>query len=362
MNTWGENLKISIFGESHGNGIGIIADGIPSGIKIEEDFIKSEMRRRAPGQSLLATSRKEADRVEILSGVKDGHTSGTPICGIIRNTNTISRDYQPEMIRPGHADFTGFCRYGKNFDYRGGGYFSGRLTAPLVFAGALAKLALMQKSIFIGAHIAQIYGIKDAAFDPVNLTKTDLLRAGEKDFPVLDDAQGEKMQAAILNARENLNSVGGVIECAVTGLPAGLGSPFFGSAESRLASILFSIPAVKGVEFGEGFGFAGMTGKDANDEFYTDGTEIKTYTNHNAGINGGISNGMPLIFRAAVKPTASISQPQRTVDLEKMENVTHVIKGRHDPCIVPRANVVVESAAALTVLDLYLDGRRNTWQ
>ncbi len=360
MNTWGENIKISIFGESHGMGIGVIVDGIPSGTTINEEFIQSEMHRRAPGQSLLSTPRKEGDKVEILSGIVDGKTSGTPICGIIRNTNTISRDYQPEMIRPGHADFTGFCRYGATHDYRGGGHFSGRLTAPLVFAGALAKTVLQARGITVGAHIKQISDICDDTFDMVHLTEEVLLAAGKKPFPVLNDAQGEKMQDKILRARENLNSVGGIVECGILGIPAGIGSPFFGSVESRLSSMMFSIPAVKGIEFGAGFAFTEMTGKDANDEFVTDGEAVKTRTNHNAGINGGISNGMPIIFRCVIKPTPSISQPQQTVNISKMENVTHIVKGRHDPCVVHRANVVVECAAALTILDLLQDGRRMT--
>lgn len=359
MNTWGENIKISIFGESHGIGIGIVVDGIPSGTMIDEEFIQREMRRRAPGQNLLSTPRKEGDCVEILSGVVNGKTCGTPICGIIRNTNTISRDYQPEFLRPGHADYTGFCRYGETHDYRGGGHFSGRLTAPLVFAGTLAKTALKKHGISVGAHIQQIGNIHDDSFDMITLTENDLYAAGKKSFPTLNDVQGEKMQEIILHARENQNSVGGIIECGILGVPAGVGSPFFGSIESRLSSIMFSVPAVKGIEFGSGFAFAEMSGKDANDEFYIDGTAIKTHTNHNAGVNGGISNGMPIVFRCAIKPTPSISQPQKTVDISKMKNVTHVVKGRHDPCVVHRANVVIESAAALAMLDMILDGRRN---
>ena len=358
MNTWGENIKISIFGESHGNGIGVVIDGIPSGTVIDDSFILNEMQRRAPGKNLISTPRKESDTVEILSGVVNGKTSGTPICGIIKNTNTISKDYQPEMIRPGHADFTGFCRYGENHDYRGGGHFSGRLTAPLVFAGALAKIVLKSQGISVGAHIKQVDNIYDDSFDSVKLTATDLLRAGQKNFPVLNDVQGEKMQALIMQARENQNSVGGVVECGIIGMPKGLGSPFFGSVESRLSSMMFSVPAVKGIEFGAGFSFAKMSGKEANDEFYTDGNAVKTYTNHNAGINGGISNGMPIIFRCVIKPTPSIALPQQTVDIKKMKNATHVIKGRHDPCIVHRANVVIESAAAITILDMLQDGRR----
>lgn len=358
MNTWGENIKISIFGESHGNGIGVVIDGIPPGTVIDDSFIQNEMQRRAPGKNLLSTPRKESDKVEILSGVVNGKTSGTPICGIIKNTNTISKDYQPEMIRPGHADFTGFCRYGKSHDYRGGGHFSGRLTAPLVFAGALAKIVLKSQGIAIGAHIKQIGNVCDDSFDSVELTESDLLCAGQKSFPTLNDAQGELMQALIMQARENQNSVGGVVECGILGIPKGIGSPFFGSVESRLSSMMFSVPAVKGIEFGAGFAFAEMNGKDANDEFFTNGNTIATSTNHNAGINGGISNGMPVIFRCVIKPTPSIALPQQTVDIKKMENVTHIVKGRHDPCIVHRANVVIESAAAIAILDMLQDGRR----
>lgn len=356
MNLWGNNFKVSIFGESHGNGIGVVIDGIPSGLELDMGFIESEMARRAPGKNGMSTPRKEADSVEILSGFFDGKTTGTPLCGIIRNTNTRSKDYNKNLMRPGHADFTGFMRYGASHDFRGGGHFSGRITAPLVFAGAIAKSVLKDNGIFVGSHIKNIYGITDTSFDKVNVNAEVFDEIAKKDFPVIDDLTGEKMKKTILEARDNQNSVGGEIECAVVGMPSGVGAPFFGSVESRISSMMFSIPAVKGIEFGKGFEFSSMYGKDANDEFYIDDNgNVKTYTNNNSGINGGISNGMPIVFNVAVKPTPSVSQKQRTIDLEKMTNTEIEIHGRHDPCIVHRATVVVESGAAIAVLDMLMD-------
>ena len=351
MNTWGNKLKISIFGESHGEGIGVIIDGIPSGLSLDTDFIRQEMNRRAPGKNKLSTPRSEADEVEILSGVLNGTTTGTPICGIIRNTNTRSHDYTPNLLRPGHADFTGFQKYGKTHDFRGGGHFSGRITAPLVFAGAIAKLALAQDGITVGSHIKSIHGISEASFLDTDLSKQLLYDISQKDFPVINDTAGQKMQNEILNASANKDSVGGIIECAVLGVTPGFGSPFFASVESLISSMMFSIPAVKGVQFGKGFDFCNMTGVQANDPFQTDGKSIRTTTNNNGGINGGITNGMPIIFSVAVKPTPSIGLEQQTVDTDKMENTTISIKGRHDPCIVHRAAVVVESGAALAILE-----------
>lgn len=351
MNVWGTKLKLSIFGESHGGGIGAIIDGIPSGLDLDMDFIKFEMQRRAPGQNNLSTPRKEADEVEILSGVFNGKTTGTPICGIIRNTNTRSKDYTPNLLRPGHADFTGFAKYGKAHDFRGGGHFSGRITAALVFAGAIAKQILADKGITIGSHIKKIHGIEELSFMSANLTPEFLKEICQKDFPVIDNQSGEKMKAEILNAAADKNSVGGIIECAAIGVAPGIGSPFFASLESLISSLVFSIPAVKGIEFGCGFDIADMYGADANDPFQTDGEKIYTTTNNNGGINGGISNGMPIIFSVAVKPTPSIAKAQNTVDTDKMENTSLEINGRHDPCIVQRAAVVVESAAALAILE-----------
>ncbi len=354
MNTWGSKLKVSIFGESHGIGIGVILDGIPSGLTLDTDFINREMSRRAPGRDKLSTPRKEADEVEILSGVVDGKTTGTPICGIIRNTNTRSHDYTPNLLRPGHADFTGFQKYGETHDFRGGGHFSGRITAPLVFAGAIAKLALAKEGITVGSHIKSIHGVSEASFLDCDLTPQKLQSISAKAFPVMCDEIGEKMQKEILDAAADKNSVGGILECAVLGIKPGFGSPFFASVESLISSMMFSIPAVKGIEFGRGFDFCNLTGIEANDPFETDGKEIYTTTNNNGGINGGITNGMPVIFSLAIKPTPSIAKEQKTVDTDKMENTTIEIKGRHDPCIVQRAAVVAECAAALAILEAKL--------
>lgn len=354
MNTWGSKLKISIFGESHGTGIGVVLDGIPSGLNIDFDFIHNEMQRRAPGKDKLSTPRKEADEVEILSGTVNGTTCGTPICGIIRNTNTRSKDYTPNLLRPGHADYTGFEKYGKSHDFRGGGHFSGRITAPLVFAGAIAKQCLSQHGITIASHIKEIHGICENSFLDYDLTPEFLNNITTKSFPVISDELGKKMQKEIIDAASDKNSVGGIIECAAIGIKPGFGSPFFASLESQIASLMFSIPAVKGIEFGKGFEMCRMTGYEANDPFETDGKKIYTTTNNNGGINGGISNGMPLIFSVGIKPTPSIAKEQSTVDTITMKNVKLEINGRHDPCIVQRAAVVVESAAALAILEATL--------
>lgn len=354
MNVWGNRLKISIFGESHGTGIGVVVDGIPSGLKVDVDFIRQEMQRRAPGRDKLSTPRKEGDEVEILSGIVNGFTTGTPICGIIRNNNTRSKDYHKELLRPGHADFTGFARYGETHDFRGGGHFSGRITAPLVFAGALAKLALKERGVFIGTHIKSIGDVCEKGFLDCELNKDLLESVTQKPFPVMDERLGERMQQTIISAAAEKNSVGGIIECAAIGLKPGVGAPFFASLESQISSMMFSIPAVKGIEFGRGFDLTKMTGFDANDEFYTDGEKIMTRTNNNGGINGGISNGMPVVFSVAVKPTPSIAKKQNTVDMEKMENSEIEIQGRHDPCIVQRAAVVVEGGTAIALLEAIL--------
>ncbi len=329
MNTFGEQLKLSIFGESHGNGIGMVIDGLPPGLAVDEAFIAAEMARRAPGNSSQSTPRKEADQVELLSGVFNGVTTGAPICGMIRNTNTRSKDYTPELPRPGHADLTAHIKYNGYTDYRGGGHFSGRLTAPLVFAGALCKSLLAKNDISVTAKITEIGGITG-------------------------DGLTEAMEDAILRAGNEGDSVGGIIETSAANLPAGLGSPFFGSVESRLASMLYSIPAVKGVEFGDGFSLAKMRGSEANDAIVCSGPNYRTRTNHNGGINGGITNGMDLLFRVGIKPKPSISKPQDTVNLLTGEPATLEVHGRHDPCIVPRAVCVVEAAAAIVLADLLL--------
>ena len=351
MNTWGNKIKVTIFGESHGEGIGVVLDGIPSGLDLDMDFINREMKRRAPGQNNLSTPRKEADEPEIMSGVFNGKTCGTSICAVIKNTNTRSNDYTPQLLRPGHADFTGFAKYGSNHDFRGGGHFSGRITAGLVFAGAVAKLVLKERGIEIGSHIKSVHGIAEKSFMDTELTADLLNELSNSSFPVLDQTIGDKMKAEITSAAAKKNSVGGIIECAAIGVNPGAGSPFFDSIESVISSLVFSIPAVKGIEFGRGFDFADMYGSEANDSFETDGKKIYTTTNNNGGLNGGISNGMPILFSVAIKPTPSIAKQQKTVDTDKMENTTVEIKGRHDPCIVSRGAVVVESAAALGILE-----------
>lgn len=354
MNVWGENLKLSIFGESHGRGIGIVVDGIPAGTELDLDEIRREMLRRAPGRDSLSTARHEPDTPEILSGYYNGKTTGTPLAAVIFNTDTRSRDYTPELIRPGHADLTGFAKYGKSHDFRGGGHFSGRITAPLVFAGAIAKQVLKRQNITVGAHITRIGNISDSGFNPIDIDLELLDRLAHKDFPVIDDNAAEKMKALITEKKSELDSVGGIIECAVCGVPCGIGNPFFGSVESRISSMMFSVPAVKGIEFGAGFKFADMCGSEANDAFYCDGDTVKTKTNNNAGINGGITNGMPVIFRTVIKPTPSIAKTQQTVNLKTMENTELSIHGRHDPCIVHRAVSVIEAAAALVILDMMI--------
>ncbi len=351
---WGTKIKYSIFGESHGKAIGITIDGLPSGVELDLEEINREMLRRAPGKNKLSTPRQEKDQYEIVSGYFNGKTTGTPLCAIIRNSDQHSKDYEKtkDLMRPGHADYTGFIRYGGFNDYRGGGHFSGRITAPIVFAGAVAKQVLSKKEIIIGSHIKSIRTVEEDFFSGVNINRSILEELSHKEFPTLDDKKGLTMQEEILKAREELDSVGGVVECAILNLPPGIGSPFFGSVESILSSLLFSIPAVKGVEFGEGFNIAKMKGSEANDEFYSVGDEIKTYSNNNGGILGGITSGMPVVFRVAFKPTPSIAKEQKTVDISKNEDAIIKVEGRHDPCIVQRAVPVVEAVAAMGILEM----------
>ena len=349
-------MRYSLFGESHGPAIGVVLQGTPSGLALDMDFIGVEMARRAPGNSPLATARNEKDSVEILSGAFEGRATGTPLCGLIRNTDTRSRDYAATrwLARPGHADFTGHLHYKGFEDYRGGGHFSGRLTAPLVFAGAVAKLALREHGVEVLARIKRIEHIEDAPLDLANPSREALRQAGQKLLPVIDDAQGEAMREAIIKAKSEGDSVGGIIECFVFGLPAGKGSPDFDeNVESLIARHIFAVPATKGLEFGAGFGFATMRGSQANDAFLPyEGGMPRTSTNHNGGINGGITNGMPLAFRVAIKPTASIAMEQDTVDMQSGEAAKLVICGRHDPCILSRAVPVIEAATALAISEL----------
>lgn len=346
------NLSVSIFGESHGTGIGVVIDGLPGGKEINFEKILDFMARRAPKKDGISTRRNEKDFPEIMSGYLNGKTTGTPLCAVIRNTDQHSADYGniATVARPGHADYTGSVRYNYANDLRGGGHFSGRITAPLVFAGAVCAQILEQDGIVSGAHILSISDVTDRRFDPVDVKADELEKIKKKDFPVLDDDIAAKMKNAVKEASEKLDSVGGRIECAITGLPAGIGSPMFDGLENRIAQAVFGIPAIKGLEFGAGFGFAEMRGSQANDCFATDGKTVRTLTNNNGGILGGISSGMPVIFTAAVKPTPSIAQPQRTVDYIKMENTVLEIKGRHDACIVPRAVPCIEAAANIALL------------
>lgn len=356
----GNNIKLSIFGESHGNAIGITIDGLKPGIKLDLEYIRQQMNRRVPGTSEFTTPRKEKDDFRILSGYFNGRTTGTPLCAIIMNEDKHSKDYEKtkNLMRPGHADFTGFVKYNGFNDYRGGGHFSGRITAPLVLAGSICRKVLEDRGIFIGSHIKSIGDIVDDfkeknLFSAVSIEKDKLMELSRSKFPVIDNASAEKMKNAIIEAKAEGDSVGGVIETAIINIPPGIGEPFFDSVESILSHLLFSIPAVKGVEFGEGFAMTSMPGSKANDEYYMDdNSAIKTRTNNNGGILGGITNGMPVIFRTAIKPTASILKAQKTVDIEKKENAEINIQGRHDPCIVIRAVPVVEAVSAIGILDL----------
>lgn len=354
---WGNKLKISIFGESHGAGIGITIDGLPSGIEIDFEKILKEMSRRAPGKSKISTARKEGDNPEILSGLFEGKTTGTPLCAVIRNKDQHSKDYGKlkDLMRPGHADYPGFVRYKGFNDYRGGGHFSGRITAPLVFAGAVCKQILDTKGITVGAHIKSIGEVYDKSFDEIELTKEILDDLKENELPLLCTENEDLMRNSILEARNEGDSVGGTIECTVIGMDAGIGNPFFDSVESTISHLMFSVPAVKGIEFGRGFEMSRLRGSQCNDEYYYDGDKVKTYTNNNGGITGGITNGMPILFKVCIKPTSSISKKQRTIDITEKKESEIVIKGRHDPCIVQRAVPVIEAVTAIGILDLVLD-------
>ena len=351
--TYGENLKLSIFGQSHGAGIGMTLDGIPAGLPVDLDKLQEFLNRRAPGQNDWSTPRREEDRPEFLAGLLDGYTCGAPIAAVIYNKNTRSKDYSNlhDVPRPGHADYTAQVKYGGFQDVAGGGHFSGRLTAPLCIAGGLCKQWLEEMGIRIGARITGIGGCYDD-FEP-DCLDIQLDEIG-KDFPVFTPAAGEKMRQIIAEARADGDSVGGEIECYILGLPAGIGEPMFGGVESRIAQIVYGIPAVKGLEFGAGIAAAQLRGSQNNDSmFYASGV-VKTTTNHCGGILGGITNGMPVVFDVTIKPTPSISRPQKSVSLSKLENTTLEIKGRHDPCIVPRAVPVVEAAAAIAIYDMIL--------
>lgn len=367
--TWGTNLKISIFGESHGAAIGTVIDGFPAGLQFDMEKILFEMGRRAPGKSKLTTGRKEADLPTILSGVLDGMTTGAPICMMISNTDTRSKDYESlrSIPRPSHSDYTGQLRYDGKNDIRGGGHFSGRLTAPLVFAGALCKEFLRKnKGIEIGSHIYQVGPIQDEGFDLVGVNREVLVALQKMDMPVLEEDTKIAMEAVVEEAMMQEDSIGGIVECAVTGVTAGIGSPMFENVESRIASILYGVPAVKGVEFGEGFAIASKKGSQVNDcyckaEYQGKDccekieNEITMKTNYNGGVLGGITTGMPIVVRVAIKPTPSIAKEQTTLNLKTGKEEILSIKGRHDPCIALRAPVVIEAAVAIAMMDLYLE-------
>ena len=351
--TYGESLNLSIFGQSHGPAIGMTLDGIPAGLPVDLQKLQDFLNRRAPGQWEYATPRREEDKPEFLAGIVDGFTCGAPIAAVIHNHNTRSQDYSnlKDCPRPGHADYTAQVKYGGFQDAAGGGHFSGRLTAPLCIAGGLCIQWLEEMGIRIGARIACIGGLCDQNyFDPVNPQLNQIC----KDFPVLSPMAAEQMQGFIRHIKESGDSVGGIIECAVTGLPAGLGEPMFGGVESRIAQIIYGIPAVKSLDFGSGYGSGYLRGSQCNDAFTMVDGHVQTLTNNAGGILGGITNGMPVIFQIAIKPTPSISLPQKSVSLSTGENRDLVVQGRHDPCIVPRAVPVVEAAAAIAIFDLVL--------
>ena len=349
-NSFGNAITVTLFGESHGPAIGAVLDGVAPGIKVDEEYIAAKLeQRKAKGK--ISTKRHEADKFEILSGVFNGYTTGTPLCIVIKNEDVKSKDYDmmSRVARPGHADLTANYKYKGFEDFRGGGHFSGRITAALVAVGAILMKALEEKGIYIGTHIKQCYDILDRDFDSYN---KDIECLSNLEFPVLDEEAAGRMKTAIEMAASEGDSLGGVLETAVVGIPKGVGEPWFDSVESMLSHGMFSIPGIKGVEFGAGFKMASMKGSDANDTFVYDGQDIVTATNNNGGINGGITNGMPIVFRTAVKPTPSIFKTQDTVDFIKEENTKLSLKGRHDPAIIHRARVVVDVMTAITLADL----------
>ena len=359
---YGKNIKISVFGQSHSPAIGVSIDGLPAGFPIDFDELSAFMSRRMPGQGAHTTTRREKDEPDFLSGLVDGVTCGAPLAAIIRNTDARSSDYEQlwDIPRPSHADYTAYIKYGKTRDVRGGGFFSGRLTAPLCLAGGICLQLLQREGIQIAAHIVQIGSIVSCSFDPVNIGSNEINVLKEAAFPVLDADAGELMLAAIEQARSCGDSIGGIIECAAINVPAGIGDPMFDGMENRLAAILFGIPAVKGVEFGNGFSAAGLWGSENNDAFYMRADAVRTRTNNHGGILGGITSGMPVLFRTAFKPTPSISIEQGSISLSRKEDVLLSLKkGRHDPCIVPRAVPCVEAAAAVAFYDALIEARKH---
>ena len=351
---WGNNIKISLFGESHGLGVGVVIDGLPAGEKLNIEQLQTEMNRRAPGNDPTATPRHEADIPEICSGIFENTTTGAPLCAIIENANTRSVDYErlSRLPRPGHADYTGAVRYDGWNDVRGGGHFSGRLTAPLTFAGAVCKQILARRGVTVGGHIFAVGTVYDHAFDPLCVYPEKLLELGRHYFALNNPDCERAMRAAIEAAQSDGDSVGGIVEVAAVGVPAGVGTPIFGGVENVLSSLVFGVPAVKGVEFGAGFNVTRMRGSECNDPFAVEHDKVVTTSNNCGGILGGITTGMPILLRAAIKPTPSIPRKQRTVDLRDRRDAYLSINGRHDPCIVPRALPAVEAAVAIGVADM----------
>ena len=352
---FGDKIRISVFGESHGKAIGVVIDSLPPGENIDLDLVFEQMQRRAPGKdSSISTQRKESDQPVILSGMIGNTTTGAPLCAMIENTNTVSKDYSQlkENPRPGHSDYPAYVKYNGFNDIRGGGHFSGRLTAPIVFAGSIIRQILEKKGIKIAAHISKIGNICDDRFNPVYTDDETINRLNISSFALLDETKEEAMRKEIENAKKDSDSIGGMIECMIKGLPCGIGGPMFDSIESMISKAVFSIPAVKGIEFGKGFDLSEMRGSQSNDEYFIENGNIKTKTNNCGGILGGISNGMPIVFNTVIKPTPSISKTQNTVNLVTNENTSINIQGRHDPCIVPRAVPAIEAITAVAVINM----------
>ncbi len=354
--TYGKNINFTIFGESHGVAIGGVLANLPAGHEIDFDAIDKDLARRNH-RAFYSTQRAEADKYEILSGVFEGKVTGAPLSFIIRNSDTKSGDYSElkSLMRPGHSDYPAFIKYGGNNDVRGGGHFSGRLTAPIVFAGSLIKQYLKNKGIVVFSHILSVGSVKGKSILDSMPTPEKIDRLTKAEMPVLDDKLVDLFGEEIKKHQADNNSIGGVIECCILNVPAGMGEPFFNSVESEISKIMFSIPAVKGIEFGKGFGITEMTGFDANDKYCFENGKITAKTNNNGGILGGITNGMPIVFRVAIKPTPSVFKSQETVNVKTGENDVLTLKGRHDACIVPRACAPVECAAALAVFDMLED-------
>ncbi len=359
----GNHLIISIFGQSHSRAIGVVMDGIPAGVAIDMEQMQQFLLRRAPGRASHSTSRREADVPIFLSGLVGNTTSGAPLCAIIENTDARSEDYEAmrDIPRPSHSDFAAYEKYGMHHDIRGGGQFSGRLTAPLCIAGAICLQMLLHRGITIGSHIASIGLVEDIPFDPVSINASQLQSIAQKPFPVVDDEAGQRMVNTIHDVASEGDSIGGIVEACAVGVPTGLGQPMFDGVENALAKILFGIPAVKGVEFGNGFACARLRGSQNNDPFYYDADgRVRTKTNSHGGSLGGISSGMPILVRAAFKPTPSIGKEQQSVSLKGKNDAMLSVKGRHDPCIVPRAVPCVEAAMAVALVDLMLQRAAET--